>query len=128
MRKSRSRFLRAAVLAAAALSRQVDGSLFGNRNPQVASSDETAGQPLVFFGIADWGGQEIAPYTTAGQLAVADAMGVLALEAGNHPAFIVAAGDNFYMDGLPGESASWDGLLRVLLAICGWLDAEIRRL
>lgn len=57
---------------------------------------------FVFFGIADWGGQEIAPYTTPGQLAVASAMGVVAAESGNHPAFVVAAGDNFYMDGLPG--------------------------
>lgn len=69
-----------------------------------SSAEQTAANPLsfVFFGIADWGGQQLPPYTTPGQLAVADMMGVVAAESGNHPAFVIAAGDNFYMDGLPG--------------------------
>lgn len=74
-------------------------SLFGKGS---AATDEAFPSSFVFFGIADWGGQENAPYTTPGQLEVAEVMGVVAEEGGNHPAFVIAAGDNFYMDGLPG--------------------------
>ena len=53
--------------------------------------------PLVFFATADWGGEQLAPYTTPGQLAAAAAMGTVSADAGSHPAFVLAAGDNFYM-------------------------------
>ena len=58
-------------------------------------------QPLVFFATADWGGQAVTPFTTPGQLAAATAMGTVAAAAGSHPSFVLAAGDNFYMTGLP---------------------------
>jgi tartrate-resistant acid phosphatase type 5 len=58
-------------------------------------------QPLVFFATADWGGQAVTPFTTPGQLAAASAMGTVAAAAGSHPSFVLAAGDNFYMTGLP---------------------------
>ena len=74
-------------------------ALFG-RGSTVA---QVGPQPLTFFGIADWGGQNAPPYTTAGQLAAAEAMGTVAAETGDHPAFVLGAGDNFYMDGLPGS-------------------------
>jgi hypothetical protein len=54
-------------------------------------------QPLVFFATADWGGMEAEPYTTPGQLAAAQAMGTISAASGSHPAFVLAAGDNFYM-------------------------------
>jgi hypothetical protein len=59
-------------------------------------------QPLVFFATADWGGEQEAPYVTPGQLGVASAMGTVSAQAGSHPSFVLAAGDNFYMDGLAG--------------------------
>ena len=59
-------------------------------------------KPLVFFALADWGGEEVAPYTTPGQLAASHAMGNVSATAGSHPSFVLAAGDNFYMEGLPG--------------------------
>jgi hypothetical protein len=69
-------------------------------------------QPLCFFAIADWGGEQLPPYTTPGQLAVASTMGTVSAEAGSHPAFVLAAGDNFYMDGLPGSATSGAGRAR----------------
>ena len=66
-----------------------------------SSVPEPAPQPLVFFATADWGGQAVAPFTTPGQLAAATAMGTVAAAAGSHPSFVLAAGDNFYMTGLP---------------------------
>ena len=65
-------------------------------------SAESLLQPTVFFALADWGGEQESPFVTPGQRAVATAMGTLAAEAGSHPQFVLAAGDNFYMDGLPG--------------------------
>lgn len=40
---------------------------------------------------------QAAPYTTPGQLAAAAAMGTISAASGSHPAFVLAAGDNFYM-------------------------------
>jgi hypothetical protein len=60
-------------------------------------------QPLCFFALADWGGEQLPPYTTPGQLAVASTMATVSAQAGSHPAFVLAAGDNWYMDGLPGN-------------------------
>lgn len=90
---------RALCLVAAALP-LAGASLFGL--PFAPKSTDSGPQPLTFFGIADWGGQQEAPYVNAGQLECAQAMGTVAAEAGDHPAFVLGAGDNFYMDGLPG--------------------------
>jgi len=91
--------LRGAVLAAAS---GAGCALFGLRSGPPAVPPL---QPLCFFAIADWGGEQLPPYTTPGQLAVASTMGTVAASAGSHPAFVLAAGDNFYMDGLAGAHA-----------------------
>jgi hypothetical protein len=84
-------------------------------------------QPLVFFATADWGGEQAAPFTTPGQLAVAAAMGTLAAEAGSHPSFMLAAGDNFYMDGLPGASRAPPGkAVQCAMARAGKLTCALR--
>jgi hypothetical protein len=62
-------------------------------------------QPLCFFALADWGGEQLPPYTTPGQLAAASTMATVSAQAGSHPAFVLAAGDNYYMDGLPGAAS-----------------------
>lgn len=59
---------------------------------------------LTFFGFADWGGMQLPPFTTTAQLQDAVAMGDLAEIPGHEPAFMIAAGDNFYQDGLPGAA------------------------
>lgn len=64
------------------------------------AANEPAPQALVMFALADWGGTQLPPYTTLGQLAVAQAMGSVAALSGSHPAFVLAAGDNMYMEGL----------------------------
>lgn len=56
---------------------------------------------LSFLGIADWGGKQDAPYTTFIQRLNAEAMGTVS--ASLKPSFVIAAGDNFYEHGLPGE-------------------------
>jgi hypothetical protein len=88
--------LRGALLAAAS---GAGCALFGLRSGPPAVPPL---QPLCFFAIADWGGEQLPPYTTPGQLAVARTMDNVSSQAGSHPAFVLAAGDNFYMDGLPG--------------------------
>ena len=89
--------LRGAVLAAAS---GAACALFGRRSAPPAVPPL---QPLCFFAIADWGGEQLPPYTTPGPLAGASAMGEISSQAGSHPAFVLAAGDNFYMDGLSGK-------------------------
>ena len=75
----------------------------GRTDARITRPPATSGaQPLTFFGIADWGGQNAPPYVTEGQLEVAEAMGTVAGASGDHPMFVLGAGDNFYMDGLPG--------------------------
>jgi hypothetical protein len=61
-----------------------------------------APQPLVFFALADWGGQSAAPYTTPGQLAAAASLGRLADEL--KPRLVLSAGGNFLPQGLPGAA------------------------
>ena len=92
--------------ALAAASARAAGAVHLNNPLQNPFGQNTAAsaKPLTFFGIADWGGQQEAPYTTAGQLAAAEAMGIVADTTGDHPAFVVGAGDNFYMDGLTGST------------------------
>lgn len=72
-----------------------------------------APQPLVFLATADWGGQAVSPYTTPGQVDVATAMGTTAAQPGSHPSFILAAGDNFYMTGLPAALPNAQSSVRV---------------
>ena len=101
-----------AVAVASVSSRAASGALLGSFGESAASGkSEGAGnahkpgneqEGLTFFGIADWGGKSSKPYTTNIQQANAQAMGQLASTQGFQPAFIVAAGDNIYGQGLSG--------------------------
>ena len=62
----------------------------------------TAAETLTFFAVSDWGGQEVAPYTTPLQVAMAETMG--RVSASFHPKFILSAGGNFLPAGMPGAS------------------------
>jgi len=59
---------------------------------------------IVFFQLGDWGGDDVWPYYTVGQLATANAMGAMALE--QQPQFILALGDNFYEAGLQNSTSA----------------------
>jgi hypothetical protein len=78
--------LRAALLAAAA-----------------AGAAASATGPTVFAAISDWGGTGSFPFTTASQLAVAEAMSTVGTD--NDFAFVLSAGNNFMPAGLPGARA-----------------------
>jgi tartrate-resistant acid phosphatase type 5 len=56
------------------------------------------GDPLKFFFLGDWGGQETAPYTTPIQLQVASQMERMSSSGAQ---FVVTVGDNFYYHGIP---------------------------
>merc|ERR1719197_2109221 len=62
----------------------------------IALATVTSANPLSFIAIGDWGGQEEAPYTTPSQLVTAKAMA----NAGDQAEFILAIGDNFYVEGV----------------------------
>lgn len=94
--------LRGVALAAACSTRRCAALFFEH----AAKPAEPPIKPLCFFALADWGGEQLPPYTTPGQLAVASTMGTVAALPGSHPAFVLAAGDNFYMMGLPGARVS----------------------
>lgn len=64
----------------------------------VASVAEAA-QGLRFLAMGDWGGSMTYPYTTTGELAVANQMAKTAADFDSQ--FILAIGDNFYDDGVP---------------------------
>lgn len=53
---------------------------------------------LNFFGLADWGGSPISPYTTSVEKAVAQQLGKVAQQL--KPTFVMAFGDNFYYLGV----------------------------
>lgn len=53
---------------------------------------------LVFQVIGDWGGQQLPPYYTTGQVDVAKQMGMKATEIG--ASFTLSVGDNFYLLGV----------------------------
>jgi hypothetical protein len=55
---------------------------------------------LTFFAVSDWGGQEVAPYTTPLQVQMAETMG--RVSASFHPKFVLSAGGNFLPAGMPG--------------------------
>ena len=69
---------------------------------QPARSPPAAAETLTFFAVSDWGGQEVAPYTTPLQVAMAETMG--RVSASFHPKFILSAGGNFLPAGMPGAS------------------------
>jgi len=97
-RPSAGAALRGVALAAACSTRRCAALFFEH----AAKPAEPPMQPLCFFALADWGGEQLAPFTTPGQLAVASTMGTVAALPGSHPSFVLAAGDNYYMSGLPG--------------------------
>ncbi len=68
--------------------------------PPILTAGAEAAETLTFFATADWGGQEVAPYTTPLQLEMANAMG--RVSASLHPKFVVSAGGNFLPAGMPG--------------------------
>ena len=69
------------------------GSLGSLRAPAPAP------QKLLTFGlISDWGGTDVYPYTTPGQLTAADALEAVAQDMGFE--FVVSAGGNFLPAGL----------------------------
>jgi hypothetical protein len=92
--------LSAALLAAAARGcvAALPGSVLAPQTPPPPP-------PLVFFGVGGVGGSGVAPFTTPGQLAAAAAMATVAAQPGSHPALVLAAGDNFYSNGLSGACA-----------------------
>lgn len=59
---------------------------------------------LRFLALGDWGGQDQYPYYTEPQRETADGMAQVARETTELPAasFVLALGDNFYFEGLPG--------------------------
>jgi hypothetical protein len=68
--------------------------------PPILTAGAEAAETLTFFATADWGGQEVAPYTTPLQVEMAGAMG--RVSASLHPKFIISAGGNFLPAGMPG--------------------------
>ena len=59
---------------------------------------------LRFLALGDWGGQDQYPYYTEQQRETADGMAAVASATTELSAasFVLALGDNFYFDGLPG--------------------------
>ena len=59
---------------------------------------------LRFLALGDWGGQDQYPYYTEQQRETADGMAAVASATAELSAasFVLALGDNFYFDGLPG--------------------------
>lgn len=60
---------------------------------------------LRFLALGDWGGQDQYPYYTEQQRETAAGMAHAAASSERHPAasFVLALGDNFYFEGLPGS-------------------------
>jgi hypothetical protein len=69
--------------------------------------------PTVFAAISDWGGSGAWPFTTAAQLAVAEAMATVG--AANDISFVVSAGNNFMPAGLPSAHQAQ----RIVLGVLG---------
>jgi hypothetical protein len=90
----------AAALALLAAAARAPGAAGLMAPPPVLTPGGEAAETLTFFVTSDWGGQEVAPYTTPLQTAMAEAMG--RVSASFHPKFIVSAGGNFLPAGMPG--------------------------
>ena len=62
------------------------------------------GEPSVFAVLSDWGGQQVPPYTTEGQVVASKAMNAVC----NAQACkaVLSAGNNFLPAGLPGDAAN----------------------
>merc|ERR1711907_911876 len=58
----------------------------------------SSGSLLDFMVMGDWGGFQVWPYKTPGEIAVAKHLGVLAEQ--HNASFTLALGDNFYMHGV----------------------------
>lgn len=58
-----------------------------------------------FVAIGDWGGQSSSPYYNAPEMATAVAMGNFTQR--NPVDFVLALGDNYYDDGIPGDATSY---------------------
>ena len=56
---------------------------------------------LDFLVMADWGGSEVSPYTTGGELGCGVVMGTMTPQV--DAKFALAVGDNFYSHGVPGN-------------------------
>jgi hypothetical protein len=69
----------------------------------VSSANADNGK-LRFLALGDWGGQDQYPYYTEEQRETADGMASVAAASTELPAasFVLALGDNFYFEGLPG--------------------------
>ena len=90
-----SHVLAAAALALAASRGAVGHVEFGNYKDQQLTNEVTS-----FMVTGEWGGQSAAPFTTPGQLAVAEAMSTVVTS--SLSTFVVSPGGNFYDEGVQG--------------------------
>ena len=65
-----------------------------------ACAAASATGPTAFAAISDWGGTNVAPYTTPAQVAVAAALDTVVAK--NNVEFVLSAGNNVIPNGLPG--------------------------